>query len=287
MKSRSMWMIGLLLIALALPSLACSITVNLPDRVKTGSTQTFEISEDAPAGNETTKIHLEIAAGELKVSGGATQLIAGSVRYNVTEWEPTVSREDNQIDVIQGSEESINLPGKDVINEWDLSLGNFPIDLEVKAGAYQGMLDLSGVPLVNLSISDGASKGTVRFDTLNPALMERLTYKTGASQVELEGLGNANVQEIVFEGGAGSYTLDFSGDLQQDLTVKLSAGMSNVRINVPEDANVEVIVGGGLSNVSVSGTWTTTGDTYRRTGSGPKITITVSMGLGNLELRVR
>lgn len=287
MKSRSMWMIVLLLIALALPSLACSITVNLPDRVKTGTTQTFEISEDAPAGGETTKIHLEMGAGELEVGGGATQLIAGSVRYNVADWQPTVSREDGQIDIIQGSDGPINLPGNDVINEWNLSLGNSPIDLEVEAGAYQGTLDLSGVPIVNLSISDGASKGTVKFDTLNPAVMERLTYKTGASQVDLEGLGNANVKEIVFEGGAGSYTLDFSGDLQQDLSVKLSAGMSNVRINVPEDASIEVIVGGGLSNVSVSGTWTTNGDTYRRAGSGPKITITVSMGLGNLELRVR
>lgn len=287
MKSRSLWMILLMLTALALPSLACSITVNLPDRVKTTTTQTFEISEDAPAGAETAKIHLEMGAGELEVSGGATRLIEGTVRYNVAEWEPSVARDGNQIDITQGSIDSIKLPGKDVINQWSLALGNFPIDLDVQAGAYKGTLDLSGVPIVNLSISDGASKGTVKFDTLNPVSMERLTYKTGASQVDLEGLGNANVNEIVFEGGAGSYTLDFSGDLQQDLTVKLSAGMSNVRINVPEDANIEVIVDGGLSNVSVGGTWTTTGDTYRRTGSGPKITITVSMGLGNLELRVQ
>ena len=100
-------------------------------------------------------------------------------------------------------------------------------------------------------------------------------------------MGNANATEILFEGGAGSYTLDFSGNLQQDLSVRLSAGISNVRINVPENARVRVEIGGGLSNVSVGGTWTTNGDVYERSGSGPLINIKIDMGLGNLELRVR
>jgi hypothetical protein len=287
MKTRSLWMMVVILVALALPTLACSITFNLPDRVETTTTRTFDVSESAPTGDETTKIYIEMGAGELEVSGGASQLIEGSVRYNVADWQPSITRTTDQIEIIQGSDRSYSLSANDVINEWNLQLGNFPIDLEVQAGAYKGTLDLSGVPIKNLTVSDGASKGTINFDTLNPVAMDRLTYKTGASQVDLEGLGNANAREIVFEGGAGSYTLDFSGDLQQDLSVKLSAGMSNVRIEVPEDASIEVIVGGGLSNVSVSGTWTTTGDSYERLGSGPKITLTVSMGLGNLELRVR
>jgi hypothetical protein len=48
-----------------------------------------------------------------------------------------------------------------------------------------------------------------------------------------------------------------------------------------------VEVGGGLSNVSVGGTWTTNGDVYERNGRGPLINIKIDMGLGNLELRIR
>jgi len=287
MKSRRLLTAIMVIAILALTSLACSITFNLPDRVNTTATQTLNLSEDGPASGQTSKVRLEMGAGELEISGGATKMIEGSIRYNVEKWLPTINRDSNQVEIIQGVTGSVNLPGNDVINQWNIKLGNFPIDLQVQAGAYKGTLDLSGIPITNLRVSDGASQATVKFDSLNPTKMERLTYKTGASQVDLEGLGNANTSEIVFEGGAGSYTLDLSGDLQQDLSVKLSAGLSNVRINVPENANIKVVVGGGLSNVTVGGTWTTNGDTYQRSGSGPTITVNIEMGLGNLELRVQ
>ncbi len=285
MKSRLLWVTILAIALLALPSLACSVTFNLPDRVKTTDTQTLNISEEAPAKGETTEVRLEMGAGKLDLRGGATKLLEGTVRYNVEKWKPTITRTGNQLEITQNDYSAIDLTGRDIINEWTLQLGNSPIDLEIAAGAYEGTLDLSGIPITDLRISDGASKATVKFDSLNPTSMGRLTYKTGASEVDLEGLGNANVAEVVFEGGAGSYTLDFSGDLQQDLSVRLSAGMSNVRLVVPEDANVRVIVGGGLSNVSVGGTWTIDNDTYERSGKGPLITVNIDMGLGNLELR--
>jgi hypothetical protein len=43
--------------------------------------------------------------------------------------------------------------------------------------------------------------------------MSILSYKTGASDVSLKGLGNANVDQVSFDGGVGSYELDFTGDL--------------------------------------------------------------------------
>ncbi len=287
MKSRFFLTILLAIALLALPSLACSITFNLPDTVDTTTTRTMDIAADVPVSGQPTELSIEMGSGELEISGGGAGLVDGSVRYNVEKWQPAVTTDGSRVEIIQGSEGSIDIPDRNVINEWNLHLGNTPIDLQIKAGAYQGTLDLSGVPITNLRVSDGASRATVKFDSLNPARMEQLTYKTGASQVDLEGLGNANATKILFEGGAGSYTLDFSGDLQQDLSVRLSAGISNVRINVPENARVRVEIGGGLSNVSVGGTWTTNGDVYERNGSGPLIDIKIDMGLGNLELRVR
>lgn len=287
MKPRFYLTILLAIALLALPSLACSITFNLPDTVDTTTTRTMEIAADVPVSGQTSELHLEMASGELEIAGGAAGLVEGTVRYNVEKWQPTVNTDGSQVEIVQGAQGSIDIPDRNVINEWDLRLGNSPIDLSLQAGAYQGTLDLTGVPITNLTVTDGASRATVKFDSLNPVRMEQLTYKTGASQVDLEGLGNANVAEVIFEGGAGSYTLDFYGDLQQDVSVRLSAGMSNIRINVPENARVRVEIGGGLSNVSVGGTWTTDGDVYERNGTGPLINIKIDMGLGNLELRVR
>jgi hypothetical protein len=116
--------------------------------------------------------------------------------------------------------------------------------------------------------------------------METLAYKSGASTVKLVGLANANFTTLTFDGGAGDYTLDFSGSggLQQDATVKITSGVSNVRIVVPAGMTASVDVEGAISNVSTEGTWTVNDKHYEVTGSGPTLTITVQMGVGNLTL---
>ncbi len=272
------------LVLVAFTLMACSFTVNVPT-VRTGVDQTFEISEAAIDGVDTQRVTIEMGAGRLDVSGGADQLIEGTIRYNVSSWLPAITRSAEEIILSQRNNSNVGFPDGDIVNEWDLRLGDQPIDLTLSTGAYEGNLDLSGMAITNLAISDGASKATVEFNSLNPVEMQRLTYKTGASDVDLLGLGNANVKEIIFESGVGSYTLDFSGDLQQDVNVSASSGMSDLTILIPEGTQARVTISGGLSNVDATGTWTINGSTYTCGDSGPMITIRLDMGLGNLNLR--
>jgi hypothetical protein len=268
-------------------SLACSI--NLPDvpRLKTGPTETLTINEAAPADGTVPTVILNMGAGRLDLSGGSESLLSGEIQYNVAEWKPSVTNAAGLVTVTQGdSGDNVGIPesGAQVVNEWILQLGNAPMKVTVNAGAYDGVLDLSGVPLQSLSINDGASKAEVRFDSLNPEVMESLTYKTGASTVKLTGLANANFETLDFAGGAGDYMLDFSGVLQRDATVKVVSGVSNVRIVVPAGMTANVDVSGAVSNVNTEGTWTVNDKHYEVTGSGPTLTITVEMGVGNLTL---
>ena len=274
--------IPLVLIALAM--IACSFTVNVPT-VNTGVVRTLEISEAAVNSTGTNEVIIEMGAGTLKISAGAEQLVEGTVRHNVETWEPTISRSNDELRIIQRSNSNIGIPDGDIKNDWTLMFGDYPIDLTLNAGAYEGNLDLSGLAITNLSISDGASKATVEFKSLNPVKMEELNYKTGASDVELLGLGNANVSDIYFDSGVGSFTLDFSGDLQNDINVRANSGMSDMTIVIPSTAQARIIVNGGLSNVDASGTWTITGSTYTCGDSGPMITINLDMAVGNLNLR--
>jgi hypothetical protein len=273
--------IPLLLIALTL--MACSFTVNVPSTT-TGETKVFEIEEEALSKNETNSISIEMGAGSLNIQNGADHLIEGSVRYNVDSWEPEITRSSSEITISQKNISEVSIPDGDIKNEWNLKFGDEPIDLHLSTGAYQGNLDLSGLSITSLSISDGASKSTVKFDTLNPVEMDQLTYKTGASDVELLGLGNANVRNISFDSGVGSYTLDFSGDLQEDINVQIHSGMSNVSIIIPKDVQARVVFSSGLSNIDASGTWTIRGDSYECGTSGPLITINLDMAVGNLQL---
>jgi hypothetical protein len=158
------------LTALALSALACgpfSVTVNVP-KLTTGPTQTFTVNEPVPDTQSATDVTLAMGAGELNVSGGGDGLIEGSIQYNVADWKPSLTTGAGSVRLEQGNTEFSGIPGSDVVNLWDLKLGSAPMNLTVQAGAYQGDLDLSGVPLRNLDISDGASNATVVFDSLNP-----------------------------------------------------------------------------------------------------------------------
>lgn len=276
------------IIILALTSLACSVNLGLPNvtRVETTEPRTLNVSEAAPDGSP-AEVSIKMGAGTLNLSGGGSTLLEGTVNYNVAAWEPRVRREGNLVAISQGDINDMNgLPSKNMNNEWNLRLGDVtPVELTIDAGAYKGEVDLSGVPLLALSVTDGASDNTITFNTPNPARMSTLHYKTGASKVTLEGLANANFSRMTFDGGAGAYTLDFSGTLANDAEVAIKAGVCNVKLIVPEGMNVIISNEGAVTSISTKGTWQVTDNTYAAAnGSGPTLTITVDMGVGNLEL---
>lgn len=269
--------------SLALAALACSINVNLPT-VKTGELAVLEINEPVPSGADFTRLTLEMGAGRLDITPGATSLVQGAVSYNVPDWKPAITRDQNAVTISQEQMENVRFPSDEVVNDWELSLGSTPIDLTINAGAYKGTLELGGLALVNLAINDGASQAEVQFSEQNLVEMDRLRYKTGASDVKLIGLGNANAGSISFDSGAGAYTLDFTGQLKRDLRVDVNSGVSSIKIIVPDGVPCRVTISGGLNNVSPTGTWSISQNVYEKSGSGPRIDISVDMGLGNLEL---
>src|SRR3989304_538763 len=124
---------------------ACHLRTTAPT-VDTGPVQVLSIDEPAPPEETVTGVEINVGPGTLELSGGATGLAEGSIRYNVEEWRPTVTRTETALTIEQG-EPDASLPiGEDVVNEWSLRLGNVPMELSVHAGAYSGSLDLSGGP---------------------------------------------------------------------------------------------------------------------------------------------
>jgi len=282
-------MIFLAFTTLALVSLACSININLPDtQVKTGPTVTDNISVPLLADKQAiADVTLNFGAGKLYLAPGATgELISGIATYNVADFKPVVTVDSNNITLEQGNLKLNRIPiiNSNIINDWNLSLGNSPMSLLIKAGAYTGSYELGGLSIHSLDVTDGASKVDLSFSKPNLVEMTTLKYTTGASTVSLTGLGNANVTNLSFSGGAGEYTLDFSGQISRDMTVSIEAGVSSVTVIIPEGTNAQVITDNGLSTVSTTGSWNQNGNNYQLAGSGNTITIQVKMGAGSLRL---
>lgn len=273
-----------ILIVLMLATLACSVNINLP-KVETGPDQTFTVDVPAAKPDQTTNLTMEMGAGIFNLSGGADKLIEGTVVYNAINWKPQLVYENNNLTLTQGKPGGFrSLSGENIKNTWDIQLGSTPIDLTIRAGAYQGNIDLSGLRLTGLDISDGASQADLKFTKPNPEKMGTFNYRTGASQVKLVGLGYANFSQMTFEGGAGSYTLDFTGKLNRDASVTVKAGICDITIVVPEGTKAVVNMDESLNNVNLDGTWNTSGHSYTTAGEGPVLDIHIDMGLGNLTL---
>jgi hypothetical protein len=274
----------IVLTILVITSLACSFTVNLPS-IETGPDKTFEVNEDLPSDGNSAQVRLEVGAASLSIKPNADALVEGSIVYNVTGWEPMVSRTDDSIVIKQETKGIQGIPSSSIKNDWDLRFNNdVPMDLTINAGAYQGKVELGGLSLTSLRVDDGASDSTVKFSEPNQVRMDVLDYNTGASNITLEGLANANFKQMSFSGGAGNYTLDFSGELQNDSQVEVEAGVSTIKIIIPEGMNAEVHVNGEMKGVNTRGTWTVDGSNYSTEGSGPTLLIDVNMNLGSLDL---
>lgn len=267
---------------LALTALACGI--NVPEAPTPQPTVTENITVEYPDSEE-INLKLRFGAGELTLNPGAELFVDGTATYNYDELKPQVNTDGGDVEVRVGDGNLNIFPNlSNIENEWDLKLGDQPMNLSIESGAYEGSFELGGLSLTKLDISDGASTVELSFSEPNQTEMSTFTYQTGASDVKITGLGNANFSLFDFSGGAGDFTLDFSGELQRDASIKIETGLSNVIVIVPEGVDAVVTAEGGLSNVSAGSGWERSGNTYQQDGEGPTLTFIIEMGAGNLTL---
>lgn len=272
-------------LVVAVASMACGFNFELPRAQKPGPEVTDQIVVPT-TGAEETRLKLSFGAGKITLSPGAEKdLVEGTATYNYEQLKPEIVSENGDVEIKMGDMEFNGFPMFDEFkNEWDFKLGEEPIALTIDAGAYDGVYQLGGLSLTSLTVTDGAANVELSFSELNQSEMSILRYQTGASNVKLSGLANANFSTFDFSSGAGDYTLDFSGDLQRDASVTIDTGLSNIILVIPDDVNAVVKVESGASNISAVSGWEQNGDTYTQKGEGPTLTFVISIGAGNLTI---
>jgi hypothetical protein len=241
------------------------------------------------------ELELRFGAGTLSIGPGSGRLLVeGEAVYNNKLFQPTQRQEGQRVILAAGDgrlelKEFIELweSVRDHLNRWDLRLAAVPMELVLDLGACSTSLDLGGLPLRKLRLSQGFSDLALEFGSPNPSEMQELVFFGGATRSTLKGLANANAARIECRGGAGEFILDFSGRLRRDLFVKLEAGAGRVTLSVPEETSVEVESHTGLAVVDFRGTWNRPSDRrYIHQGgkAGPRITVDAAVLAGSLRL---
>jgi serine/threonine protein kinase len=241
---------------------------------------------------EIPALTINFLTGKLSLSPGAEDaLLDGQATYNAEKLKPQIVIKGNQIDLEhEGSElDILGLAAYEIENEWNMKLGSVPMKLDIKTGIAEGDIELGNLSLVDLNVTQGASRFDLSFSEPNQVEMSNLFFQAGASDVTLTGLPNARAKEITFIGGAGHHTLDFSGELKSEVKVNVELGLGVTTIIVPENIAARVSFDQEEDeedrSITAIGTWQKSGDQYVLPGEGPEMTIIVKMGAGSLTLR--
>lgn len=268
----------------ALFSLACNFSVFPPKPLTPQPVRTEAVLIPKPDARD-VRLRISFGGGKLKLVPGGDALVEGVATYSYPYIKPVIDVDGADVHLRTGDVEFGVLPTLDKFeNTWDLDLGRMPMSLAIYAGAYQGEYELGGLALQSLTIKDGAANVSLAFSEPNQVEMSTFQYKTGASEVQLSGLANANFTFFDFTSGAGDYKLDFSGRLQRDASAKISSGFSNLMLQIPRGVNAVVTVNSSAANVSAGSVWNRVGNVYKQEAGGPTLTCIIEIGAGNLTL---
>ena len=125
--------------------------------------------------------------------------------------------------------------------EWDLEFCNaIPLSFDIELGLGKGELNLSGLQVKDFTLSTGASEVTMNFDEENTSSIEHLSIESGLSKFTGLNLGNANFKEFRFDGGVGTYYLDFSGKLKREVDVDVEIGLGILTLVIPSDVGARL-----------------------------------------------
>jgi hypothetical protein len=250
-------------------------------------------TREVDAGDATRVVTtIQFGGGELEIQGGATKLMQGEFEFRPSQLEPTISYQ------VTDGEGELGIRQRWDTLRWDQLTGephnlwrirfadSVPMRLVADVGASSGRLDLGGLPITDMRLNAGAADLSIAFEAPNPQQMRSLEIRTGAARLELLGLGNANTDELNFDGGLGDYVLDFQGEWQRSAQVHVKAGASQVLLVVPRDIGVRVCPG-DLRGGEFGGL-TQEGDCYvddAYAEADITLDISLDMGLGKLDVK--
>jgi predicted membrane protein len=239
-------------------------------------------------GAERVDVRIRPGIQELNLSGGGSELFTGEFTYNVDELEPEIDYQvrngvgDLEVGIRRNN---INFPMGNIINRWDLQLGEeIPMDLELALGLGDSNIDLSNVTLTDLDIQSGAGKVNV---IVGSQEMERARVRAGLGDTNLSFAGGS-INDLEFEAGAGTVAIDLAGNWQNDLDATISGGLGSIDLTVPSNVGVRIEVNRGLGGVDANG-FRVDDNIYTNDAYGESeitLDITINQGAGEIEIRM-
>jgi len=182
--------------------------------------------------------------------------------------------------------------GKNRKQTWIISFSHdLPIDFNIDIGFGKADLDLTGLQTSGLKLSSGASKISLRVNTKNRIIADRIKLEGGIGELRTEHLGNLRFRRLSFNGGIGKYRLDLTGAMRRDARIDLEIGLGAMKVYLPEGYAARVFCSDNwLSSIDLPG-FINRGNNYFETedmtSSEENLNIHLECGLGAVKFKWR
>ena len=198
-------------------------------------------------GAESVQAEVLMGAGKLVVEDGATLLMEGDFTYSHPEYAPD-------------------------------------IDYRVRSNEV-GILDIKQEDKPGINVNTNYRNDW--FLKFNQDVLLDLDITLGAGESDLD-LSELNLASFKLQMGAGEANVNLNGDYLDDFDVDIQGGVGELTVLLPDETNLIIEVQGGLGEINTQGL-DRDGNLYvsEYSGSGPVLYLSISAGIGELNLLVQ
>ena len=108
------------------------------------------------------------------------------------------------------------------------------IDLNIDCKAGNIDIQLGGLSLKNFELENLAGDIDIDFNKPNKITLGRFDVDSKASDIDLNNLGNAHFSDARINNHVGELSVDFSGDILEDVTADIDLKLGKTNIFIPE-----------------------------------------------------
>ena len=192
----------LILVVLSLMVTACK------PKFVIGPEQTFEVEVPRSETGNTATLTLDLAVpqGKLALAGGTEGLIQGAITYNATEYKPQIINSDGALLISQtepGPKSVVVSVQNNLINQWDLQVGDLPMNFEIRLANGQYSIDFAQSLPANFKATINAGVGKVNL-IMDPNMVTQVIIGEHTDLLEISTRGDWSQAGDVYETGRGS-----------------------------------------------------------------------------------
>lgn len=158
------------------------------------------------------------------------------------------------------------------------------LDLSLKMGAVQSVVDFGGLRLSSLVLETGASQVEVRFSKPNAIRCTAAVFRAGAAELNVTGLGNSRCDKVSYEGGVGSVLLDFTGAWAGNTELDAAQAIGGLTLRIPRSVGVAITTEQFLASFQPAG-FTRQGNHYTSANYATarrRLDVTLNTSLGGV-----